>query len=533
MKMDVSKFKKVSSDDKKTVLKHPRGHQIVIDHRAVSPGMRKQLHGLPAAEFADGGEVSDDRSASAKKLGIKDEDLKNIDQYDIPDAQRSPASADGESHPILGMLPNFMFEGGQNPYSDSAPPAAQAAVPAPAPQQQVGPAPASIAPGGLQQATAPQDIMGIGMDQYQQNMMHGIGEQKAGISQEAAAQAQLGQQQMAAEQEQQKFMQQANQEYQKHFQDLTNEYKNVQHDYEQQHINPNHYLENMSAGKKVATAIGLILGGMGGGLTGQGNPAERFLQEQIQRDVEGQKANLGKTENLLSMNLRQFGNLHDATQMTMAMQNGIYSSKLRQAAAQAMDPQAKARALQAAGQLDLQAAPILQSIAQRKAMTGMINSAGENPASKIRALSMFGIIPKGEDEKVYKELGEAQSMYKARDNVMSAMNQVAKLNTMGNRLQNPIQAGSQIDAIWDPMVAALSKESAGRFTEQDAGYLNALKPKLSDSDKTVQLKIQRANALISQKMHFPLLEAYGINPGAGARYNDQGASKIQLGRPVR
>ena len=46
MKMDVSKFKKVSSDDKKTVLKHPRGHEIIIAHSAVSPSTRKQLGAL-------------------------------------------------------------------------------------------------------------------------------------------------------------------------------------------------------------------------------------------------------------------------------------------------------------------------------------------------------------------------------------------------------------------------------------------------------------------------------------------------------
>jgi len=50
MKMDVSKFKKVSSDGKKTILKHPRGHEIVIAHSAVSPSTRKQLSLLPGMD---------------------------------------------------------------------------------------------------------------------------------------------------------------------------------------------------------------------------------------------------------------------------------------------------------------------------------------------------------------------------------------------------------------------------------------------------------------------------------------------------
>lgn len=48
-------FKKVSSDKEHTVLKHEKGHEIKIAHKAISPKMREQMNKLP--KFEDGGIV--------------------------------------------------------------------------------------------------------------------------------------------------------------------------------------------------------------------------------------------------------------------------------------------------------------------------------------------------------------------------------------------------------------------------------------------------------------------------------------------
>lgn len=57
-KLDLSKFKKVSTDAKSTTLKHPAGHEIKIAHSAVGPEMKKQLEALP--HFDLGGEASNE-----------------------------------------------------------------------------------------------------------------------------------------------------------------------------------------------------------------------------------------------------------------------------------------------------------------------------------------------------------------------------------------------------------------------------------------------------------------------------------------
>lgn len=57
MNLDLSKFKKADSNDKYTILAHPKGHHIKISHSGLSEGMRKQLEDLPIHK-AKGGDVS-------------------------------------------------------------------------------------------------------------------------------------------------------------------------------------------------------------------------------------------------------------------------------------------------------------------------------------------------------------------------------------------------------------------------------------------------------------------------------------------
>lgn len=517
MKMDASKFKKLSSDEKKTVFQHPRGHKIEIVHAALSPKMRKDLQAIPG--YADGGDVKPDEPWYMKAYHAVDNALTLPDERAAEQKKTAQQADMAELNKMADAAPAVPVRmGALAPQANAAPAVGLASVP----QQ----APAAATAPSLQNQDA------LGMDAYANSYMKGVNEQKAGFSQEAAAQQGLGQQQMAVEQEQQQWAKQAVQDYQAHYQQLNQEYANVVKDVQNQHINPQHYMENMSGGKKAATIIGMLLSGIGSGLTHQENMAFKMLNQQIDRDVDAQKANLGKSENLLNANLKQFGNLHDATQMTYAMQNGIYASKLRQAAAQAAGPMAKARALQLAGQLDAQAAPIIQQIAMKKAVLGGMNGVSD-PASKIRYGSMAGIIPKGEEEHLYKELGEAQNMVRARDDIMSAFDQVSKLNTVGNRLSSPIQSRSQIHALVDPLIAKLSKDTAGRFTEQDAQYLASVFPSMSDNEKSLAVKRRQIDKLVSEKMQFPRLKAYGINPLGGQKYGEGGQKKIQLGAPVR
>lgn len=68
--MDLSRFKKISSDEKTTTLAHPAGHSFKIAHSALSPKMQAQLKAIP--HFDDGGQVSKAEAAKSSMAAWAD-----------------------------------------------------------------------------------------------------------------------------------------------------------------------------------------------------------------------------------------------------------------------------------------------------------------------------------------------------------------------------------------------------------------------------------------------------------------------------
>lgn len=390
---------------------------------------------------------------------------------------------------------------------------------------QESPVPGGGGLGEMQQAQPSlqnSDPMGYG--QYLTSMQKGIGAQQAGISGEAKAQGALGQEQAGIEHERQGKLQEATANYQEHYKKLDSERQSFMNDVQNGHIDPKRYIGSMDTGKKLQTAIGLILGGIGGGLTGQENPALKFLNAQIDRDIESQKSEMGKKENLLSMNMRQFGNLNEAMNMTRVQMLDMANSKISEAAAKAQDPMAKYRAMQASGQVTQQAAPIVQQIAMKKTMmSGMQNG---NPGMVIRS-----IVPEGQQQSAFKELKEAQDLNTFRQTALNGLDQIAKINTLKNRAGSPIQATKQINAIKGAILPMLAKDTSGKYTESDAKALEHIFDTLGADDKTISKGRQQLNKLFLDKGSFPQLDSYGINPMGKGRFDMQGESRIKMGPP--
>lgn len=207
-----------------------------------------------------------------------------------------------------------------------------------------------------------------GMNQLEQGMLSGFQKQQEGITNQAKAEGELGQAQANVLNQQIQQQKDTQTSYQDHYNALENERQAFMQDLKNEHIDPQHYLNSMGVGSKIATGIGLILGGMGGGLMHQGNPALDFLNKQISNDIDSQKMDLGKKENLLSANMRQFGNLKDATDMTRIMQMDIVGNQLKEAAAKAQDPLVQARALKEYGVLEQQRVQAMSQFAMRKTL---------------------------------------------------------------------------------------------------------------------------------------------------------------------
>lgn len=220
---------------------------------------------------------------------------------------------------------------------------------------------------------------------FEPEYLHGVQTEMAGFSGAAKAEADrakeldriLGQK-AAAQQE-------MTDNYNKHFNEIDSERKAFQQDVLDQHIDPNRYLGSMDTGQRIGTAIALALGGLGAGLTGGPNQALSFLNSQIDRDIDAQKAELGKKETLLSANLKRFGNLREATEMTRLMMVDQTKLLTDQIASRASGPMAQARAMQLKGQLEQQAAPQAMMLAVRKAAMSGLQS-GRNVEETLQSL---------------------------------------------------------------------------------------------------------------------------------------------------
>lgn len=394
------------------------------------PAVQKTSNGNTIQSFDDGGAVAptpQDAPASdaAKQLDNGDSAAGTPITINIGQPQSLPNTF---NNPFPGRDAHDFASRNGDPVKDLLPPTndmplappkeAQLAQYAqqgiiPGAEQPGAPGPAPAQPGLPDASQTPQaNPDPYGMDAYGNALNQGVAEQKAGMVGEAQAIGQQGAQQAHALSQMAGQQQQQLKTYQEHYSELDNERQAFQHDLQNEHIDPKHYWSSQSTGSKIATGIGLILGGMGSGVTGGENPALSFLNKQIDRDIEAQKSELGKKENLLTANLKQFGNMRDAMDMTRIMQNDIVMNKLKQAAATAAGPLAQAQSLKAIGALDTQTAQLQQQLAVRKTMVGALSQVGTDPAQMgqvIQAMRQFNPeMAKSMEERYVPGVGIAQ-----------------------------------------------------------------------------------------------------------------------------
>lgn len=144
-------------------------------------------------------------------------------------------------------------------------------------------------------------------------------------------------------------------------------------------IDANRYFNSKSDLGKASTAIGLILGGIGGGLnrTGQ-NVALDFLNKNIDRDIEAQKADRQNKTSLLNQLTQKYGSQMQGEAMLRASLQAKLANDLAAAAAKTNDPLARNRAEQAIMAIKQQQAATMAPVIQERAINEVLQK-GMNP----------------------------------------------------------------------------------------------------------------------------------------------------------
>lgn len=196
------------------------------------------------------------------------------------------------------------------------------------------------------------------------DIMSAYEKMRAGTQAQAQAHAQAAQEQARLYGEQEADLKLLELRRTKNLEKLDNDIKQIQNSIMTDKINPNRVWQNMSTGNRVLASIGIMLGGLSQGLGNRkDNPAMDVINAAIDRDIDAQKSELGKKQNLLSFNLAQYGRMDQAFAATKMQLLGITQAQLNKTAAQMGSKQALAAAQVASGQLDLQMATLKNKLA--------------------------------------------------------------------------------------------------------------------------------------------------------------------------
>lgn len=328
-------------------------------------------------------------------------------------------------------------------------------------------------------------------------MESAMGQQLAGTEQAGQAQAQQSKEQLQAAKDVAAPAYDLQQSTQEHLKDAIQEVRDVSEDVKAGHIDPNRYMKNLSTSGQVATAIGLILGGIGGG--GKTNLAMDVLQKNIDRDVDSQK-------DLVQAYQKNLGNYKDAVSMAQLATANVYANKIEQAAAKSGNPLAIARAKQASGEIIAKYAPMLSEIAYRQALLQGAQSGGIQPEQMVQ-----GFVPQAEQPKALEAIGQVRQIRDSQKNLMSLFDKMGEQNTVmrtAGGLREPASAQAM-----EAQLLPILKDEVGRPDEFKLKKFMANTPQPGDMDSKIQQKRQQFQRLIEAEMQQKksLLKGYNID----------------------
>lgn len=469
--MDLKDFKKIDVTRTHTIFQHPDGHIIHVMHDKLDPAARKQMRDIP----------------------IEKKPLKLAEGTPEEPIQEQPSPED--------RLKELAAE---PPKSEIKP------IPVEEMNTQVEPENFPIP-----QAAQPQE---------QPTVSPTIGAETAllGSSQQIAGQEALGR----AEAENIRAQQQATAENLKNLQNVQQNIANTHATYrkrvedsikamsEHPDIDPNRYLGKMDTGGRVLTAIGLILGGMGAGLTGGPNQALQYLQTQIDRDIEAQRLGVEKKRSLYTANLQMLKDEDAAAEMTRAQMLEMAKLKLNQAALQSADKAAIARSQVAIGALTAAQEGPLSRLAQSQVMSQMAAQPMQNPAVVRTYIEM---LPKQQQKDATREYDRYSDIVNINETIIPEMERIANLGIAGKALS--FKERADIENLNKKLLTVSGKLASSpdfklRFSKQLADLLTRpyqISPyslKVTDLEKLKNLKKALSDA---QNKSSKILKGYKIN----------------------
>lgn len=266
-----------------------------------------------------------------------------------------------------------------------------------------------------------------GLNQQQGQYENAINSGARGQIEQNRQLAELYAPKITAQEEAAGHFQKAMENYQKQADDLSTQIAN-------QKIDPRHYWTEEGGGSKFGAALGILLSGIGAGMSRSNtNMAMDVIQGNINRDIDAQKAELGKKQTLLSDNFRKQGNLVAAEAATRAQYESIFQGKLAQMAAKTNNPMILATAQQQIMESRMRMQPHLQAVAQNQMVMGLrdsLNKAGQSgkPIEQDPSTYVPYLVPEARQKDVFDELKNAQDVRALAPKILDAFERGSSRN---------------------------------------------------------------------------------------------------------
>lgn len=191
-------------------------------------------------------------------------------------------------------------------------------------------------------------------------------------------------------------------------------------------VDPNHYLHNMGTGNKMLASIGLILGGVGSGLTGQPNAALGMLNKAIDNDIEAQRNDQSNTLNLWKMHHESLQNELAANLQTRNNYLEIAKSKVDEMLGNAPGPMAVQRAAALKGQLATEQIQNNFNIARAKLQQQAISGGDQGGSDPSQLVPL--LVPEARQKDVFEEIKNAQDTRRITPQIIDAFKRGSSRN---------------------------------------------------------------------------------------------------------
>lgn len=322
--LNISKLKKISSDKNTTTFRHPDGHEIRVAHKALSPKLKKDLENIPHYAEGTGDVQSFDQNASIQDSNIPDYSNPMAEKQNLQDYYAKMGvgglggSPESRAETSIADLKELRGKEAGQLSASQAQKLADLDKVALASQPQSSGATGNWGPadGAIDRSVAQEE---------QANAPQPQAEMEPAQSAPSAPVAEANSEpQQAAPPIAKTFAEHKKAALDEHLA----ENQAFEQDLKNGHITPKTYSDlfaQKSTLGKIGTAFGLLLSGMGAGLTHQPNALLAMMDKQISNDLESQKSSKTNAIDFLKLNQQRLLNQSQSKYLDVQTKEKAYA----------------------------------------------------------------------------------------------------------------------------------------------------------------------------------------------------------------